>query len=177
MSKRYFIHQFISILSGMGYTLKHIAGAFRRESLRYKYLRLGGHDPKIIYAGLNNLKHRGILKEKRPGEYAFTSRGKSWYQKSAIRYRPLKKRPWDGIWRLVVFDIPNDYNRARHTLRARLKFLGFQMIQKSVFVIPYPCATELGELCGQLRISDYVCLITASNLGSFEDRMRKTFNL
>ncbi len=50
---------------------------------------------------------------------------------------------WDGLWRIVIFDIPDKDKSAREGLRERLKAMGFYPLQKSVFVFPYPCEEEI----------------------------------
>ncbi len=61
-----------------------------------------------------------------------------------LKVRPQEK--WDGIWRVVLSDIPDDHKVARDALRQRLKAVGFYQLQKSVFVIPYPCKEEIDFL-------------------------------
>src|SRR5687768_9753700 len=41
-------------------------------------------------------------------------------------------RPWDGTWRLLVFDLPQEKASARKYLRSFLKQSQFGMLQKSV---------------------------------------------
>lgn len=61
-----------------------------------------------------------------------------------LKVRPQEK--WDGIWRVVLSDIPDDCKVARDALRRRLKALGFYQLQKSVFVIPHLCKEEIDFL-------------------------------
>lgn len=177
-TKKDFTKAFVLALAKISVQIgQDLFDSFRRESLNYKYLRLSGHDPRQLDLGFNNLKHRGIIKSNGSDGYAFTAKGKVWYRKSLLKYNGLRQLPWDKKWRIVIFDIPNDFSQARHVFRSKLKLLGFQMLQKSVFVVPYPCKREVGDLCNRLKISAYVCLIVAESLGSFEDLMAKTFDL
>lgn len=52
-------------------------------------------------------------------------------------------KAWDGKWRIVGFDIPERWRQARDSLRDLLKRLGFYPLQKSVWVIPWPCRDEI----------------------------------
>ena len=68
-------------------------------------------------------------------------------------YNPKVKKPkeWDGKWRVVIFDIPNDYKKAREVFREKLKIIGLYQLQESVFIYPYPCFSEINilrEMCG-----------------------------
>lgn len=65
-------------------------------------------------------------------------------------------RRWDGLWRLVIFDIPEKKKRARNALREKLKELGFSELQKSVFVFPYECQNEIDFIIEVFEIRSYV---------------------
>lgn len=156
---------------------KGFVQAFARESWHYKDLRIGGYDPHIVYQRVNNLRQRGILQGGGDGRFKFTKKGTLWAQKSSRRYFPLYHRAWDKKWRVVIFDIPQELHRNRVALRRKLKNLGFYMLQKSVFVFPYPCEEELGYIGGELEVSDYIDIITAENIGFKERELRKYFNI
>jgi phenylacetic acid degradation operon negative regulatory protein len=51
-------------------------------------------------------------------------------------------RPWDGYWRLVIFDVPNTRNAHRQRLRRYLRERGFGCVQKSVWITPDPMHEE-----------------------------------
>lgn len=54
-----------------------------------------------------------------------------------------KPKRWDRKWRLVIFDIPNKYKRARDIFRMRLQQLGLYQLQESDYISPYPCFNEI----------------------------------
>ncbi len=127
--------------------------------------------------GIRNLEHRRLLTRDKNNAYRFSDSGKIWARKTLLRYHRNLGIPWDGKWRIVMFDIPQTHERQRYLFRAKLKMLGFQMIQKSVFVIPYPCEEELSRICRTLRLLDHVDVIVAETIGSKEDRIKKLFGL
>jgi phenylacetic acid degradation operon negative regulatory protein len=57
-------------------------------------------------------------------------------------------RPWDGQWRLVLFDVPAGQNAQRERLRRHLRDQGFGCLQNSVWVSPDPLAQEREILGG-----------------------------
>ncbi len=63
---------------------------------------------------------------------------------------------WDGIWRVVMFDIPERKRTARDALRRKLRELGFRELQKSVFVFPHPCRDEIDFIMEVFEIRPYV---------------------
>jgi phenylacetic acid degradation operon negative regulatory protein len=58
------------------------------------------------------------------------------------------KRRWDGRWRLVVFDVPEEHRVARDKLRDYLHSRGFGYLQNSVWVTPDDVSGERELLAG-----------------------------
>lgn len=171
--KQQFIINFLEALGDFG---KGFIQAFAREPWHYKDLRLGGFDPDKIYHNLGNLRYRGIL-DGEGGNFKFTKKGIVWVQNSHKRYFKLRYKNWDNKWRVIIFDIPQELHRERIKLRKKLKSLGCHMLQKSVFIFPYPCEEELSNIATQLKVSDYVDIIIADNAGFNEVEIKKLFNL
>lgn len=63
------------------------------------------------------------------------------YELDTMRISPPKR--WDGLWRVVIFDIPEAYKRTRDVFRIRLVQMGMHQLQESVYVSPYPCFDEV----------------------------------
>ena len=57
-------------------------------------------------------------------------------------------RPWDGKWRLVLFDLPMERHVQRGRLRRYLRARGFGYLQGSVWVTPDPMRGEREILSG-----------------------------
>ncbi len=143
----------------------------------YKGFRMQPRQRPRFQKGVLNLQQRGIIQSSDIQGYRFTTKGRGWFTSSIIKYWRTLKLPWDGKWRIVMFDVPNEKSNERNIFRQRLKSLGFQMLQKSVFVIPYPCEEELSRLCRRLKLQSYVNIIVADSVGFREDEMRKLFVL
>lgn len=88
----------------------------------------------------------------------------------------LNKGKWDGIWRVVIFDIPEKKRIARDFLRSKLKELGFFKLQKSVLVTPWDCADVVDFVKHFYHVGDYVNLILAKKLDQ-EEYLRQYFDL
>lgn len=80
---------------------------------------------------------------------------------------------WDGLFRIVTFDIPEDKRMARELFRKKLKELGFQKLQKSVFIIRFACKDEIDFLRHSLEISPYVLYIVAKDISSVEKSIKE----
>lgn len=85
-------------------------------------------------------------------------------------------RQWDGRWRLVIFDIPEKQKKARDALRYHLKRMGLRELQKSVFIIPYPCADEIDFLIEFFQLRRHVRQLTITSIDN-ELHLRKLFGL
>ncbi len=87
-----------------------------------------------------------------------------------------KPRKWDGCWRLILFDIPEKQKTGREALRRKLRELGFYPVQKSCFVHPFDCKSEIDFICGIFEVSPYVNFILAKQIEG-ADRLMKYFTL
>ena len=174
MKKGEFVFEFLNAVWDIS---KGVFYAFSRESFHYKDLRIGGYNPEKIYRNVKNLQQRGILQKDGKGYFSFTKQGKQWARNSAQRHFKSQNQIWDNKWRIVIFDVPQELHHARIKLAARLRGWGFFMLQKSVYVFPHKCEEELGYLCQELKISDFVDVIVAENPGFREEEIRSHFSL
>jgi len=87
-----------------------------------------------------------------------------------------KPKRWDGLWRLVIFDIPERYKQGREALRDKLKHLGFYQLQKSCFLYPYECKKEIDFIIEIFQISPYINYILAKSIEG-EKQLKKVFNI
>ena len=72
---------------------------------------------------------------------------------------------WDGVWRLVIFDIPEDQRVARDLLRFKLKEWGFMKIQRSVWATKRNCTLVMRKFIADLGISKWVLVVESSDPG------------
>ncbi|MBI2068602.1 MAG: hypothetical protein HYT67_00640 [Candidatus Yanofskybacteria bacterium] len=147
------------------------------KGFRYSNFNKYGYSHNKTYSGFKNLENRKLLKRTGKDSFKFTKEGMLWLNLAVFRYFRNRYPKWDNKWRLVIFDIPGSLNVKRDSLRRRLKYIGFVMIQRSVFVFPYPCEDELSDICKKLKISDYVDVVIAESIGSREEELIKFFKL
>jgi len=84
-----------------------------------------------------------------------------------------KQNKWDGLWRIVVFDIPESKKRARDALSFKLKNMGMLAMQKSVFVCPYKCKDEIDFVVEFFDLKPFVRFIVAKNIDIVLDLKQK----
>ena len=109
---------------------------------------------------------------------AVSEAGKTILHRAALMsLRPKAQKKWDGMWRLILFDIPNLKNHQRNAFRGTLAELGFLPLQKSVWVHAYPCKDEvelLREFFGLTQKE--IRLITTEDIED-DDFLRQIFKL
>ncbi len=76
----------------------------------------------------------------------------------------IMRHEWDGIWRIVAYDIPEKQKKERNYFRRKLESLGFCELQKSMMVIPYECKEEIAVIAQNLGISPYVMHLITDKL-------------
>ena len=146
------------------------------------FLRKKKYQPKqAINKSIEGLIRNGILKKtiNKKGEIliSVTSKGK-W--ESGIRGLDKQGKvsvgEWDGIWRVIIFDVPEHKRSVRQELRRAINLYGFVQLQKSVWVYPYPCDDFVKLIKKHLGISNDVLYMTVNQLEN-DKHLKKEFRL
>ena len=69
-----------------------------------------------------------------------------------------ERRDWDGRWTVVLFSVPEDRRDVRHSLRARLRWLGFAPLHDGSWVTPNPLQAEATAVLAELAVDSAVVL-------------------
>ncbi|HWQ60060.1 MAG TPA: hypothetical protein VN420_02840 [Candidatus Fimivivens sp.] len=149
------------------------------RELRKEWNRI---DQRSVTRSLRRLSEQKLVMEKRLPDgtvrLVLTKEGKrqarflDLYGQS-IRLKKPKK--WDGKWRVIVFDIPEESRVFRNILRHHLREMEFYQLQKSVFVSPFPYEKLLLELVDLYGAGSYVRIMTVSWLDNGEKLKRRFF--
>ena len=160
------------MLSGGVVALSALAPKVPYEILK-AYLKNKKFNKTNFNRDLKRLSSHGDIKIGQ-NKITITKKGKARvleYQLDEMMIRkPIK---WDGKWRLVVFDIPDWHRKASNTLRLKLRNLGFEQYQKSLFIHPYPCLDEIDFIKEVFAVGSYVNLIVAVEIDNEECFKRK----
>lgn len=106
-----------------------------------------------------------------------TKEGKERALKFKVDEIKIKKtKKWDREWRVVIFDIPEKFKKAREALRHKLKNLGFLKLQESVFILPYECEDEIDFIVEVFQIRPWVKFLRVKSFTN-EEQMKIKFNL
>ena len=108
-----------------------------------------------------------------------SQRGKKLVRQYDLEAMQIKKPPrWDGMWRIILYDIPTHHRKASDAFRRKLRSLGLFQLQKSVWVSAYECLTELEFLCTIFDISfdDHVYYFHSQEIPCAQE-IKKFFSL
>ena len=156
---------------------------FSRDSLMYKLNKMAAIDGATRYYARQTIgrwEERSFFKsEKKNGKIFYRLTPIGCRQINRYRFKTLKisNKKWDGWWRIIVFDIPEEKRVGRDALRRKLKFLGFYSLQKSVFIHPFQCEREIEILGDYFNVSEYIEFFLARSIGRREKELKGLFGL
>lgn len=126
----------------------------RRKLVAYRYIKKGEIEVELTDAG-----------EKKIRFY------------SAEEISPKQPRRWDGVWRIILSDIPESKKKARDALRQKFHAWGFYPLQKSVFIYPFPCEDEIAIMRDLFEIpTNNLIFIEVKHIAD-EAKLKKNFGL
>jgi len=145
------------------------------------YRRWRKYPKKRVFDTFHNLKRQGLIDIKLQGPQIYISLTKEGKMKAGfLQINDLKinrPRHWDRKWRLAIFDIAQLKKSYREAFRGKLKELGFYTLQKSIWVHPYDCETEIEILKRFFGLSDNeLRLVVAEEIGNTQ-RIKEIFKL
>ncbi len=177
--------QWVIFLAAIGVTLSSPAGsrAFLRELNKYLNNRSNKTEKYFnsneLSRALYYLKKRKLLSFKNINgktTLILTERGKKRKLQYDIDNLVISKpKSWDKKWRLVMFDIPESYKKAREAFREKLKELRFLRFQKSVWIYPYPCHNEVDFISEIFSIAQHIIVLVVQI--DYDQPLRRRFNL
>mgnify|MGYP001593722733 CR=1 FL=1 len=133
-----------------------------------------------IKRAVYNLQNQKIITmHKKDGKeiVEITQKGKKRILAYNLEDMEIKKpKQWDGFWRIVIFDIPENKRRAREAINGALKNIHFYPLQKSTFIFPYPCKNEIDFIGEYFDVRKNIIYIKAKEIESGK-QLKKHFGL
>ncbi len=128
----------------------------------------GLYDDKKVAQTLRGLRRYKFVRHvggKHSDAYSITPKGEKKLRNILIDEVIIKSpRKWDGKWRLVMYDLPIRFKKARDAFRWKLKDLGFYQFQKSVWVYPYPCEGEMMFVADFFGVRKHIEILEVSKI-------------
>lgn len=147
-----------------GDQLLHRDGAVWVGSL-IELMRPLGLTSGAVRTVLSRMSRRGWLTARREGRRSFydlSARGRALLEAGEARiYHPPRDEPWDGLWYLVWYSIPEDRRWLRDRLRVRLQWLGFGQLGNGLWISPHDVRGAISELASELGIAQYMEIFRA----------------
>ena len=82
---------------------------------------------------------------------------------------------WDGYWRIILLDIPEERKSEREALRYLLKKAGFVCLKNSVWISMYPFEHLFTNIKKDLNLSTELIIIVTDKID--EETEKEFFNL
>lgn len=127
-----------------------------------------------FYNAIARMKKEGFIEEqyrKKQKRFLITEKGRL-----KILGLNQKVKDWDGKWRIVIFDIPEEKHDLRDFFRAKLQDMGYRFLQESVWICPYNIADKVEDLIELCHVGKYIHYLVVEELDN-NNVLMKLFNL
>ncbi len=143
------------------------------DSTTSELIEAAGKNPEKEVARLiYYAKNRGYLNSK----LQTTKSGSERLMKLDFNYLEMNE-PWDGKWRMVMYDIPEEKKTAREHIRRLVKQLGFVQLQRSIWIHPLPCLNQFEKIKEANGLENTLILIETENIAGVEKFQNHFTNL
>ncbi|MDO8492794.1 MAG: CRISPR-associated endonuclease Cas2 [bacterium] len=135
-------------------------------------------NPKyLINKAVQRLIRNGLVVTEKDGKsVSVTKKGQKTLAFLEAGMIKIKRKKWDGKWRLVIFDIKEKRRNSRRQLRFLLSQIGFVRLQDSVWIYPF----ESKELVTLIKLDNFlqkeVLYLTVEDIEN-DQELKKYFNL
>ena len=129
-----------------------------------KYRKQKGRNSfaKLVY----NLKRNGYIKVeglRAKKAIMLTKEGLDKVLRASFKMGARAERK-DGKWIMLIFDVPQKYNKSRELLRSVLRNLGYKMFQQSVWVTPYDVSEKTEKALQYYSLEKFVRIFLIEHL-------------
>lgn len=145
---------------------KAIDGYVRLEDFAYHHYRYLYGYPDLnkseLSQALKRLREGGLIEQVKLADdiiLKLTKEGKELVDDGS-------KESWDGKWRIVIFDIPEEKRIIRNLFRRNLKKWGFKHLQKSVWMSKRNIFDKLESYVKDLGIEKWAIVMEVNRLTS-----------
>jgi len=90
---------------------------------------------------------------------------------------PFRRFGEFDAWKLIIFDIPENWRTKRLILQKELRRLGFGKIARGVYLSPQPLFSAVKRIIKKLAIEDFVILIQAQSIENEKAKIYRAWNL
>jgi DNA-binding transcriptional regulator PaaX len=125
-------------------------------------------DNYAITRSLKNLREIGLVEQisSPQNEYArLTKEGKKKVHCLELDSdTTLMNTSWDGFWRIILLDLPENRKSERESLRYLLKKAGFVCLKNSAWISPFPFEHLFANIKKDLGLTTEMMIIVTENI-------------
>lgn len=128
-------------------------------------------DNKTNYAiarSIKNLLGEGLVEAFNSDHNQYlrlTKEGKQKFNNIALECESsLVSTTWDGYWRIIILDLPEERKNEREALRYLLKKAGFACLKNSVWISMYPFEHLFTNIKKDLNLSTELIIIVTNKI-------------
>jgi len=150
---------------------------FESKSGYVKRLVENKKDYWSYYKALHSLEKRGLIKIYKDGGQRYiklTQEGA--LETLFVKAKITQEEKWDGKWRMIIFDIPEDARAERNKLRRLLETNGFKQVQKSVYINPYALSRDAVKYLHETGLYKYIRIFRIDDVDD-DSGLKKLFSL
>ena len=121
-----------------------------------------------ITRSLKGLREAGLVENLSSGQNDYARLTKEGKKKSHIVKLENKSAVfnpnWDGLWRIILLDLPENKKSERESLRYLLKKAGFVCLKNSAWISPYPFEHLFMNIKKDLALTTEFIIFTTSGI-------------
>src|SRR4051794_22051872 len=159
------------ILTIYGDYIRHYGNKIWIGSL-IQLLKAFGHNEQAVRMTVSRMRKQGLLQSERKGNksyYGLTERGVSRVDEAARRIYKLHPHEWDGKWRVIMYNIPEEKRQVRDEFRKELQWSSFGNLSNGCWISPNNLKNEVNLLISKYQIEEYVHLFLSEYLAPHSD--------
>jgi len=141
----------------------------KKSSSDKEYKRLINHMKRLGLISIDSLSNENTY-------VSLTDKGKQRlrdvYMEDVMIAEP---KTWDGLWRVVSFDIPRDKRNERYEFLEQLRRLGFVRSLQSMWVFPYPCTEQIYAIATLIGIEKNMMIFEAKTTEDIHKKLIRNF--
>ena len=146
---------------------KSVDGALRIEDFAYNsHIYAQGYERNLSKSGLskaiNRLRNQGFIEDSLKDNQLIIKLTKIGID--FLEEGTQGEKSWDGKWRIVIFDIPENKRVIRNLFRRNLKKWGFKPLQKSVWVCKKDIFDKIKFYVEDLNLGEWVTILESNNI-------------
>jgi len=154
--------------------LKKLAG---KQAVPFDSFYNDKNEDKENYAitrSIKNLASDGLIEcfnSEHKQYFRLTGNGKQKLNQISLEAESsLVSTKWDGYWRLIILDLPEERKSEREALRYLLKKAGFICLKNSVWISMYPYENLFINIKKDLNLTTEMMIIVTSNIDELTEK-------